>query len=289
MPMKTLYKHLSLLAGIVSLLMLCGCPSGMVQYTDLDEELGRTSWNGIENLNAQARLNAGPYNSSLTMKISLPQENALLGAYIWSNGALAGHHPLRLDLQSSVGTTVAKIREDQEYFLLYDLRNNRAIVSSDPQEALRATINFPLPMSLGELAMLLSGRYTDFFLDSGPEEPSLLGTTALRQSIFRLAQGRRHGYLTLDAQGYPQKWQSAEPESWIMELEYQNPVTLVANTSPLPGPRRLTLDHPKGISINLQVKSLKKLPQPFMEAQLNLLIPPSASTRELKNILTQEE
>ncbi|MCL1889555.1 MAG: hypothetical protein FWF99_03505 [Desulfovibrionaceae bacterium] len=288
MPMKSFYKHLSLLAGIVSLLILGGCPSGVVQYTDLDEELGRASWNEIENLNARAKLNAGPYNSSLTMRINLPQESALLGAYIWSNGALSGHHPLRLDLQSSVGTTVAKIREDQEYFLLYDLRNNRAIVSSDPQEALRATINFPLPMSLGELALLLSGRYTDFFMDGGPE-PSLLNTTVNRQSIFRLTQGRRYGYLTIDAQGYPQKWQSTEPESWIMELEYQNPVTLVANTSPLPGPRRITLEHPKGISITLQVKSLKKLPQPFMETQLNLLIPPSASTRELKSVLSQEQ
>lgn len=272
-------RNLRLFALLALLFSLIGC--SVVQHAEVDDELGQVSWANMQDLSANGLKRAGPYNASLSFRLKTPIEGFMLGAYVWSNGRSKSHHPLRLDLQSSVGSTVAKMKEESDHFLLYDLKNNLAIISKDPQEAL-ATIGLPLPFSLADISMLLNGRYLDFFTGGDNTRPELSATTEEQRSVFKLASGQRKGYLSLNSRGYPVEWWSDdEKKGWQMSISYQDVAALVANVTPLPGPSRLSLSHPDGYSISINVKSLKKFPTPFTPAQLELLIPSSAEVREL--------
>lgn len=262
-----------------ALLNLTGCPAP--QYGELDEELAKSSWANLEAHSDKARKSAGPYNSSISFRLTLPDESYRLGAYIWSNSGLGSQHPLRLDLQSSVGTTVAKLKEEPDCFLLYDVKNNVAVVSKNPSDALM-TIGIPMPFILGDISLLLNGRYLDFFNNGQNKMPVPQNTTMDKQSILLINDGPRKGYITINPRGFPVSWNSLEPNGWKMELGYQDVTTLVANTLPLPGPNRIVLSHPDGYAISMQVKSLKKLPKSFTSEQLELLVPSSATIRELK-------
>lgn len=269
-------SRLSLLLTI--LLLFAGC-SG-VQYTDTNPQLGQASWENMRNLNAKAKNASAPYNSSLSFRLRTPDDNLMLGAYVWSNARIETHHPLRLDLQSSVGSSVAKLKEESDHFLLYDIKNNTAIISRDPRAPL-ASIGLPMPFTLGDLSLLLTGRYLDFFNAGDGAVPPLENTTVDQQSTYRIANGLRQGHLTLNSRGYPITWQSAGAKPWTMSMGYQDAASLVANTTALPGPSRINITHPDGYSISINVKSLKKLPTPFTPAQLELRIPPNAVIREI--------
>lgn len=277
--MRNLRLATRFIALTALLFTFIGC-SG-IRYAEVDEQLGQVSWANMQDLSAKASEAAGPYNASLSFRLKTPSEGLMLGAYVWSNGRVRGHHPLRLDLQSSVGSTVAKIKEESDYFLLYDLKNNTAVISRGPQEAL-STIGLPLPFSLADISMLLNGRYLSFFSQDDNTRPTLSATTEDMRSVFRIPSGPRQGYLTLNSRGYPVVWRSDdEKNGWSMTLAYQDVAALVANITPLPGPSRLTLEHPAGYSITINVKSLKRFPTPFTPAQLELLIPSSAEVREI--------
>ncbi len=268
---------------LITLLALAGCP-GPAQ-TDLDHDLGQGSWVNLENISNKARQASGPYNSSISFRLTMPEESYMLGAYIWSNNTLTAQHPLRLDLQSTVGSTVAKMKEEPDYFLLFDVKSNSAIVSRSAEEAL-ASIRMPMPFMLGDLSLLLNGRYLEFFTEGEAQKPQLYATTPEKQSIFKIESGKKAGYLTINAKGYPVLWESAS-SGWSMELNYQDVTTLVANVTPLPGPNRITIKNAQGYSVAMQVKSLKKLPRAFTEKQLELLIPTGANVRELKTAQPQ--
>jgi hypothetical protein len=263
--------------AMVCLLLLSGCPNPLAPVAD--EELGRESWHNFSSLSSAARQSSSPYNTSLALRVTLPEERYILGAYVWSNGAQDG--PIRLDLQNTVGSTVAKLKEESDYFLFFDIKNNVVSVSDNPAGAL-PSLGIPMPFTLADLSALLNGRYQNFFTGSLKERPALYGTTQDRQSIFNIEEGSRPGRLTLDARGYPVKWESER--GWRMELSYQDVTSLVANVTPLPGPDLIRVSGNNDYSISIQVKSLKKLPKPFTEAQLELLIPSSASVRELKDM-----
>lgn len=281
--MRNTHSTLRLFARffVLSALILAftGCTG--IRYTEVDEELGQVSWANMQDLSGKARDAAGPFNASLSFRLKTPSEGLMLGAYVWSNGRVRSHQPLRLDLQSSVGSTVAKIKEESDYFLLYDLKNNTAVISRSPQEAL-STIGMLLPFSLSDISLLINGHYLHFFNQGDNTRPQLSATTKETHSVFRISSGPRQGYLTLNSRGYPVSWRSDnEKKSWSMSMSYQDVAAIVANVTPLPGPSRLNIEHPDGYSISINVKSLKKFPIPFTPAQLELLIPSSAEVREL--------
>lgn len=278
------FLRLSLLLAL--LVTLAGCPG--VQYAEKDEELGQVSWENMQNLNVKSKSQSGPYNASLSFRLKTPEDSFMLGAYVWSNGRINSHHPLRLDLQSSVGSSVAKLKEESDHFLLYDITNNAAIISRDPQVPL-AAIGLPMPFTLGDLSLLLSGRYLDFFNAGDNTRPDLEYTTFEQQSTFKIPSGARRGHLTLNARGYPISWKSDGNKPWSLTLIYQDVAALVANITPLPGPSRINLSHPDGYSLSINVKSLKKLPTPFTPAQLELRIPSTAEIREIGTENTQNK
>ena len=254
---------------VCALLLLSGCPTP--QYVEIDEALGVASWSDFLTLNKDAGQKAGPYNASVNFRLELPEESHALGAYIWSNGALPTHRPLRLDLRNPVGGTIAKLLEEKDFFLIFDIENNQVIVSQNPKEALSA-LGLPLPFLLGDISLLLNGRYADFFLGLKAEtqRPRLLYTTYDKRSVFKLAQGPLQGDLALDARGRPARWQGEDAKAWVMELEYQEAAKLT-------GPQRIKFSHPDGYFLSLQVKTLKKLSKPFAGEQLSLPVPPAAT------------
>lgn len=277
--MRNNHGTLRLFALLTLLFALTGCPG--VQYEETNEELGKVSWANLQDHNAKALKESAPYSASLSFRLKTPKEGFMLGAYVWSNAGPRGHHPLRLDLQSSVGSSVAKMLEESDYFLVYDIKNDSAVVSRSPQEAL-ATLGLPLPFSLGDMSMLMNGRYLDFFTCGDNTRPQLVATTQEQRSVFEITGGSRMGYLTVNSRGYPLEWREHdEKNGWSMKISYQDAASLMANVTPLPGPSRIILEHPHGYSININVKSLKKLPAPFTAKQLELVLPPSASAREL--------
>jgi hypothetical protein len=261
------------------LLLLTACPSPV--YIETDAELGESSWKNLEVLSAANRAAAGPYNAILGFRLELPEGSYVLGAYIWSNGVLQERYPLRLDLQNAMGGSIAKLKEDQEFFLLFNITDNEVILSDEPRYAL-SSIGIPMPFLLSEFSLLLNGLYTDFFVGFERNgKPVLQHTTENRQSIFKIEQGTLPGFLTLNPGGNPVIWRSTAENGWDLELAYQDFSPSMSRT--LPGPSRIKLTNPKGYSISVQVKNLKKLSKPFNAGQLDLPVPSSATARILKN------
>jgi hypothetical protein len=259
-------------------MLLTGCPSP--GYIETDEKLGESSWANLEALTVANRATSGPYNAILGFRLELPEDSYILGAYIWSNGVLQDRHPLRLDLQNSVGGTIAKLKEDKNFFLLFNITDNEVILSGEPRHAL-SSVGIPIPFLLSDFSLLLNGLYTDFFIGAELSGKPLLRHTAENgQSIFEIEQGELPGFLALNPKGRPTSWNSAVEKGWSMELAYQE-LSFPASGA-LPGPARIKLVHPEGYSISVQVKNLKKLSRAFGAEQLDIPVPSSAAVRILK-------
>ncbi|MDR2892827.1 MAG: hypothetical protein LBV80_07080 [Deltaproteobacteria bacterium] len=273
----------------LAVLLLTACQPG-VQRTDIDFGQAQLNWSRFIELSEKAGPSAKlpgdaaspatPFSAVLSIRYKTPAEGYRFAAYFWGNLRDTSVYPVRLDVQGFMGATVAKLVEDKRDFLLYDTENNIAHIAEGTQQSL-LHIGLPLPMRLGDLALLLNGRYQDFFLPGQDATmPKVLAGNSLLEYTYELRHGPRSGEFTINSQGQPISWQEAGGQienGWRFDFAYPEGT----QSASLPGPYKVQASHPAGYAITLQIKSLTRPDKIFSPDQLNLLLPTDTKIEKL--------
>lgn len=263
-----------LFALLMLLTLGAGCtPAVQRGHTDVNLTLAERTWNRFAESSWAMREAAGPFNSVLSIRYKTPEDGFRLSAYIWSNSKEHDSYPLRLDLQSSLGSSVAKILERKSDFLVYDLGDKKAYRGAGSRQAMHS-MGMPLPFSLGDLSRLINGRYLEFFYPGQSDVmPRVNAGTTLDESVFFCPSSSGEGELTIDSRGRPVHWTETAGNGWTMEISY-------LEGGALPGPYKITAEHPSGYSATILVKNFERV-SPFTPEQMNLTIPDSVPVQNL--------
>ncbi|MDR1947196.1 MAG: hypothetical protein LBQ51_08550 [Desulfovibrio sp.] len=207
----------------------------------------------------------GPFRLSAGLRYTDTKGSTRRAAILlWGNGMSGAPLPLRLDLQVGMGMVAAKIREDGQSTLLYIPNENTAYLQQDEQRSL-TSFGVPLPFSLSDLALLLTGRWGPLFLppdgkDAVPEHrPSAGGCR------FTLRNAALPGLLELSFDGTPLVWRGEN--GWTIEIPES------AAGDPM-RPERLRVFHARGDSALISVRESERVSPPYTGEQTSLILPP---------------
>ncbi len=240
------------------------------------EEKALRAWQRFSGESALAEKLNGPMRISAALRYTdAAGETTRVSALLWGNGDTQSPYPLRLDLMAGIGTVVAKIREDSDSFLAYAPDEKTAYTHARGNSNL-SSFGVPIPFSLGDLALLLSGRSGRLFLPRSGQTQALPGQYSIGEhSIsYRIADAEAPGILELSFTGVPLSWKEAREGGWAMEME-------PGETHPLQ-PQKLRISHPKGYFALVTLKEVARVSPPFTSAQLDLPLPPGTRTEELR-------
>ena len=265
-----------LVALLIALLMaLAACaPVEPVMRPPTAEE-GPLAWETFVNRSLVARDQSGPFRVSTTLRYEDPSgESTRVSALLWGNGPSRGLYPLRLDLQVSMGITVAKIREDASSFLAYSPDEKTAYTHAGKGISL-LSFGVPIPVSLGDLSLLLSGQAGTLLLPPGASAGHApgAGTLTSRGIAFAVPDAPLPGIIEISPEGTLLSWRDYSNKSWVMEfvMNPQNPLV----------PARVVVNHPSGHAATITVKSVERLEAPFNREQLALNLPDGTARKPL--------
>ena len=245
--------------------------------TESSDQQAELIWQRFATLAATAEVMSGPFRISANLRYTDPNgESGRVSALLWGNGSSDTPYPLRLDLTAGVGTVISKIREDSTSLLAYTPSENTAYIQEGARRNL-ASLGVPVPMTLGELTLLLSGRAGQLFLPAGAQAialPPYHGLTAESVS-FALPSAQLPGILELSSLGIPVSWKEAREKGWVMVME-------PSEANPLQ-PRRLKISHPSGYSAIIVVNDISRVSPPYNAAQMTLVLPPGTKQEALQD------
>lgn len=263
-----------LLVPLALILLVSGC--GIKQGAGKGSGSGDHAWNLYAARATAAEVNTGPFRISGTIRYTGQDgKTTRASSLLWGNGSLESPHPLRLDLLAGVGNVVAKIREDSNSFIAYVPDEDLAYTHASGDDTL-LSFGVPVPMSLSDLTLLLTGRNGAIFMPSkysgGLSEPENLGPTQNGQE-YRIAWGDLPGILEISNTGVPLSWKETGRDGWEMTFEtrVENPMEI----------RRLRITHPKGYGALVVVQEFERLKTPFAENQLNFTLPGNVAIKSL--------
>ena len=216
-----------------------------------------------------AEFMTGPFRINANLRYTdASGKSTRVSSLLWGNGKAGAPYPLRLDLLAGVGTVVAKVREDASSFTAFAPDEKTAWVHEGGSRTL-ASFGVPIPLSLSDLTMLLTGRSGLLFIpstisnDTGvPPEHSLTDSGAR----YIVAGARLPGEVELSESGAPLAWRELGQNGWSVTLEPDEVNPLL--------PKRLRVSHPKGYSALIVVKEIARVSPPYSTAQMGLALPP---------------
>jgi hypothetical protein len=265
-----------ILALLLSLFLFTACslprpgPGG-----DADE--ARRTWQRFAARGNAAESTSGPFRLAGTLRYTDAEgRSTRVSSLLWGNGDTRSPYPLRLDLIAGVGNVVAKIHEDDSSFLAYVPDDNTAYTR---ERGLRTLLAFgvPIPLTLGDLCLLLTGRGGALFLPAddraAPDMPE--GHATPEGFAYVLTQAGLPGILELSPAGVPLSWREKLHDGWRISFEphADNPLL----------PRRLRIEHDKGYSALIVIREFDRLSAAFPPDQLALSLPQDAAVKELNN------
>ena len=217
-----------------------------------------------------AEVMTGPFRISATLRYTDKEgKNTRVSSLLWGNGHADSPYPLRLDLLAGVGTVVAKAREDAASFTVFSPDEKTAWVHEGGARTL-ASFGVPVPLSLSDLTMLLTGRSGLLFIP-----PLMYGNIPYMYALtengarYTVPDARLPGIIELSESGAPLFWQDLSPDGWSIEFEPDTVNPLL--------PLRLRISHPKGYSALIVVREIARVSPPYTTAQMGLPLP--AGTR----------
>ena len=217
-----------------------------------------------------------PFRLSAGLRYTTEQGNsARVSALLWSNGK-ADLHPIRLDLSAGIGSLVAAIREDTSTFAAYDPGENVLYMHARGEHTL-VSFGVPIPLTLSDLSLLLTGRCGHLFLpENTANAPTLPAnrTASVRGTFFPLYDAALPGILEIGPNGALLSWREHKGNGWLMEFE-------PSKEDPL-RPQKVRIMHPAGREALITLKSVSHPEAPFSPAQLNLAVPENARRRILE-------
>ncbi len=254
------------------LALLCACarqPQSMLETSPENRAALEQRWQKFTAVSTADK--PEPYRLQLSLRFGTEGDTRRVTALFWGNS----QRQLRLDVMAGVGTTVAKILEDGQHFLVYSPGENKAYFYQGATKPL-LQVGVPVPFNLVHLSDLLNGRYTAVF------GSQFEGTafSADGKAMYDL-QGQPGGRVTINEQGLPVEWQEqANGKGWSMEILYSD--------DPRPLPRRLNLAHSNGKRAIVLIKEREKVSQPFTKEQMALPLPEDAPLLPLAKFKQQQ-
>lgn len=258
--------------GLVVLCALfCSACAGQRFLSTKSEGDALTAWHSFVARANAAEVNTGPFRVSATMRYTTSKETTRVAAFLWGNGDARAPYPIRLDLLASVGNVVAKIREDSEMFMAFNPGNETAYFHPQGRSTLEA-FGVPIPLSLDDLTLLLTGRSGMLFLppDTNVSSPMPKDFTHTdKGTAFAISAARLPGILEVSPLGVPLVWRESKDTGWVITFD-------PSEKNPLQ-PRRLLIAHtgsPDAVyDAVIVIKEITHLPTPYTKAQLDLQLP----------------
>ena len=252
------------------LTLLCACARQPVLESSPEQQAKlEQRWQQLTT--ASNAVSPAPYRLQMSLRFGTEGDTRRVTALFWGNGGRS----LRLDVMAGVGTTIAKILEDGQHFLVYSPTENKAYFYQGASKPL-LQVGVPIPFNLDHLEDLLNGRYTSVF----GQKYSNAGYTAKGEAVYDLA-GQPGGRVTLDEKGLPVAWQEQPGgKGWSMEILYSDDAT--------PLPRRLNLVHANGKRAIVLIKEREKPAQAFTKEQMALPLPDDAPLLPLSKFKQQQ-
>jgi hypothetical protein len=257
-------------------LLLPGCPLRKSPSPDLTppeqnaeaEARAARIWRLFQARANSAEALSGPFRIAANLRYSDPEgKNTRVSALLWGNGAAGSPYPLRLDLLAGIGTVAAKVREDENSFTAFVPDENTAYVHDGGARTL-ASFGVPIPLSLSDLTLLLTGRGGALFLPaSAADVPPgrSLGNGGARYTVL---DAPLPGELELSETGAPLAWNELRDKGWSIGFE-------PGDNNPLQ-PEKLRISHPGGYSALVVVKEITRVSPPYPTANMELPLPPGA-------------
>ncbi|MDL2315879.1 hypothetical protein LJC59_02215 [Desulfovibrio sp. OttesenSCG-928-A18] len=219
---------------------------------------------------------SGPFRISANLRYTDDAgESTRVSALLWGNGESASPYPLRLDLVAGVGTVVAKAREDADSFMLYS-PDEKTAYSHQGYDKTLSSFGVPIPLSLGNLTLLLTGRGGHLFRPTGAESASGVPQEhelTAKGATYTIPGAPLPGILELSSVGAPLAWRESNPKGWQMEFE-------PSELNPLQ-PRKVSMSHSTGYKAIIIVKELERVSPPYSSSRLSLALPPGTPVRPL--------
>ena len=218
----------------------------------------------------------GPFRISASLRYTEPSgDSTRVSSLFWGNGQKASPYPLRLDLTAGIGTVVAKIREDATSFVAYS-PDEKTAYTSDRGDRTLVSFGVPIPFTLGDLSLLLTGHGSSLLLPSVPTTDS--GVPPVNRPTqdgvaYTLAGTKLAGILELSSDGVPLSWRESGG-GWAISFE-------PGEANPLQ-PHRLRIAHPQGHSALIVVRDMSRVSPPFSVGQLDLPLPPGTAVKALE-------
>lgn len=239
-----------------------------------EEDKAALIWRDFAQKARSADVLSGPFRASATLRYTDDKgKNNRVSALLWGNNKADSPWPLRLDLTAGVGTVVAKVREDKSLFTAYVPDENTAYEHRGGNRTL-ASFGVPVPLSLSDLTLLLTGRAGALFLPQG--QTDLVPDTRKEKgdgAEFTLANVPLPGILAVSRAGRIDSWREAAPGGWRIAFEPDGKKPMQ--------PARLRISHGRGWSALIVVKELARVSPPYDEARMSLELPPDAAKKPL--------
>lgn len=207
-----------------------------------------------------------PFRIEASLRYSGPNISSVrVSSILWGNGQSRDPYPLRLDLTAGLGTVVAKVREDINTFVAYVPQEKTAYISSKNNKSL-ISFGVPIPLSLGELSLLLTEQNGHLFLPQKEPEtmPQVVGVTP-EGICFDITNARLSGIIELAPNGALLSWKEHKASGWSVHFENNKNNSLEL--------KKVTITHPKGYEAIITIKEFSLLKHSFSSSQLDLLLP----------------
>ncbi|MDR2799929.1 MAG: hypothetical protein LBB52_01520 [Desulfovibrio sp.] len=271
-------KRLCLTALLLLTLNACTARQGAIlppappKAPDIAAEIRAGNiWKLFRENSGKAAATSGPFRISATMRYKGEDgTNNRVSVLFWGNGDPEAPRPLRLDLLAGIGVIAAQIREDAKNFVAF-VPNKKTSYTYNGESRTISSFGVPLPLSLSDLALLLTGCYGELFAPGVVSTPRAYALTG-RGAEYALENVGIGGILELSDAGLPLSWRE-DAQGWNMEMEYaENAPTL---------PARLRVSHPRGYSALVVIRDMERVSPPYEPGQLALLIPEDTANRAL--------
>ncbi len=246
--------HGALLSRVAGLfLVICVLSGCAVRQHHATAELADAAWQAML---ARAVTSAEPFRDTLSLRFGRENDTRRVTALMWGNGT----DELRLDVRAGVGATVAMLRQQGSFFLLYAPMERKAWSHQGPASPL-LRLGVPLPLDLFRLEALLHNRWMEVFGTDFEAAASDAKGIACRLT------GGIGGTLVLTTDGIPARWRD---EHWRIDFVFNDDGTL----------KRLDLANDRGEKGILLVRQ-REHPAPFTAEQLRLELPPDTVCEKL--------
>ena len=202
--------------AISFLLFISGCAtkrSHLPPAPEAPPALANAVWNDY--LHARTPFaESGPFQLTTSLRYSTPDTGHRVVLRMWGNG----NETVRFDLESGIGTLVARIRSGPDSFIAYSPSEKRAVVHTGAKDAL-LRFGVPVPFSVRDLMYLLRGQYSAVF-GNNYQRATLVGGSTL---AYTLSPKKIGGTLILNKNGLPAQWLAPSStgentEQWRVEF-----------------------------------------------------------------------